>query len=410
MKKQTKVYQLLIAFMAIVIISVSSCKKDENPKPEPNPPTPTTELKDDISSDLSIEGEITLTGKIHVKAGATLTIKAGTKIIANADELSYLLMEQGAKIMAEGTASNPIIMTSTLKEAGAWGGVHICGKAPINSGATGLSEIGNALYGGNNIADNSGIMRYVRIEYSGTALDDEHEANGISFYGVGSGTLIDYIEIFIGADDGIEFFGGTVNIKHVKVYAAKDDSFDWVEGWQGKGQFLIAIQGEEGDRGFEGDNLKSDNTTNPKSSPTFSNVTLIGNGDAENYGMKLRRGTGGIFKNIIIAGNFDKRSIDIENSETLRNLVDGSLVIDYAYINNSVSDIAIKYSEDDGDAVNIEGYEVEKSSNVFLQDLTTGVDETTTYNGGYDMSGQDSFFETTDYIGAGADWLNGWTK
>ncbi len=410
MKKQTKVYQLLIAFMAIVIISVSSCKKDENPKPEPNPPAQTTELKDDILSDLSIEGEITLTGKIHVKAGATLTIKAGTEIIANANELSYLLIEQGATIMAEGTASNPIIMTSTLKEAGAWGGVHICGKAPINSGSTGLSEIGDALYGGTNITDNSGIMKYVRIEYSGTALDDEHEANGISFYGVGNGTLIDFIEIHICADDGIEFFGGTVNIKHVKVYAAKDDSFDWVEGWQGKGQFLIAVQGEEGDRGFEGDNLKSDNTASSKSSPTFSNVTLIGNGDAENYGMKLRRGTAGIFKNIIIAGNFDKRSIDIENSETLRNLVDGSLVIDYAYINNSVSDVAIKYSEDDGDAVNIEGYEVEKSSNVFLQDLTTGVDETTTYSGGYDMSGQDSFFETTDYIGAGADWLNGWTK
>ena len=408
MKKQFKFKSLLLAVIASMLMGVTSCKKDEDPKPEP--PVVVSELKGDITSDLSISGNIKLIGKVHVKPGVTLNIAAGTKITANADELSYLLIEQGAKIMAEGTASKPIIMTSTLEESGAWGGVHICGKAPINSGATGLSEIGNALYGGNDKTDNSGLMKYVRIEYSGTALDDEHEANGISFYGVGNGTTIDYIEVYIGSDDGIEFFGGTVNIKHVKVESCKDDSFDWVEGWQGKGQFLIAVQGEVGDRGFEGDNLKADNTATPKSSPTFSNVTLIGAGDAENYGMKLRRGTAGIFKNIILAGGFDKRSIHIENSETLRNLVDGSLLIDYAYINNQVSDVAIKYSEDDGDAVNIEGHKVEDSENVFLQDLTTAVSESTTYTGGFDMSTDDSFFESTNYIGAGSEWLSGWTR
>jgi len=367
-------------------------------------------LEGDITESGYVEDMVELVGPVHVKEGAELYFRAGSGIMANADALSYLLIEQGAKIFVEGTADAPVVFTSELEEAGAWGGLHICGKAPINSGETGLSEIGDAVYGGNDAADNSGTINYLRVEYSGTALDEEHEANGVSLYGVGNGTILDYIEIYIGADDGIEFFGGTCNIKHTKVYACRDDSFDWVEGWQGKGQFLIAVQGDAGDRGFEGDNLSSDNTASPKSSPMMSNVTLIGNGDTENYGMKLRRGTAGIFKNLIIAGNFDKRSIHVENSETLRNLVDGTLVIDYAYINNNVSDVAIKYSEDDGDPVSIEGFEIESSSNVFLQDLTSGVDQSTTYSGGYDMSADDDFFEATDFIGAGSDWLSGWTK
>ncbi|OYT15083.1 MAG: hypothetical protein B7C24_14920 [Bacteroidetes bacterium 4572_77] len=286
MKKQTKITSLLWISLAIISLSLSNCTKDEN-KEEPTPPVVNNELKGDITADITFEGNCTLKGKVHVKSGTTITFKEGCIISANADELSYLLIEQGAKIIAEGSATQPIIFTSELQEAGAWGGLHICGKAPINSGETGLSEIGDALYGGNNPSDNSGSIKYVRIEYSGTALDDEHEANGISFYGVGNGTNINYVQIYIGADDGLEFFGGTVNIKHVMVYAAKDDSFDWVEGWQGKGQFLIAQQGEEGDRGFEGDNLKSDNAAAPKSSPTLSNITLIGSGDAENYGIKL---------------------------------------------------------------------------------------------------------------------------
>ncbi len=408
LKHLIEVVQWASVVTLIALVLFSSCKKDDNPSPSPSDYP--SSISEDITEDITIEGEVMFVGAIHVKNGAVLTVQAGTRMVFDPDNLSYLLIEQGCKIEAEGTSSNPIIMTGGIEEPGSWGGLHICGRAPINSGQTGLSEIGDAAYGGSIIDDNSGSLKYVRIEYSGTNLDADHQGNGISFYGVGNGTLVDYVQIYKGFDDGIEFFGGTVNIKHTIVTEAEDDSFDWVEGWSGKAQFLIAEQGEIGDRGFEGDNLKADNAASPKSSPIMSNITLIGKGDAENYGIKLRRGTAGIFKNIIVAGGFDRRSIHVENSETLRNLVARSLEIDYAYINNNVSDVAIKYSEDEGDTVDISGYEIENSENVFLQDLKIGISRSSTFEGGYDMSNEDSFFTATNYIGAGSDWLSGWTK
>jgi len=403
-----KKFKTIFLLALVASIAISSCKKDNNDNPT-QADSPSS-IEADITKNITIDGEVVFVGGIHVKNGAVLTVKPGTRMVFDSDALSYLLIEQGSKIMAEGTAADPIIMTGALEEPGSWGGLHICGKAPINSGGTGLSEIGDAAYGGSSISDNSGIIKYVRVEFSGTNLDADHQGNGISFYGVGNGTTVEYIQVYQGFDDGIEFFGGSVNIKYVMVNEAEDDSFDWVEGWNGKGQFLIAEQGDIGDRGFEGDNLKADNAASPKSSPILANVTLIGAGDADNYGMKLRRGTAGIFKNIIIAGGFDKRSIDIENSETLRNLVAGTLEIDYAYINNQVSDMTIHYTTDEGDAVDITGYEIENSENVFLQNLTSNVNTGTTFNGGFDMSTEDSFFTATNYIGAGDDWTLNWTR
>ncbi|NOR87477.1 MAG: hypothetical protein GQ527_07705, partial [Bacteroidales bacterium] len=400
MKNMKSILKADIQAFAIIILialtTLSSCKKDDEVviQGENNP----SSIIDDITEDITIDGEVLFIGAIHIKNGAILTVNPGTRMVFDPDALSYLLVEQGAKIMAEGTHTNPIIMTGGLEEPGSWGGLHICGKAPINSGETGLSEIGDAVYGGNIPNDNSGSLQYVRVEYSGTNLDADHQGNGISFYGVGNETLVDYVQVYQGFDDGIEFFGGTVNIKHIIVNEAEDDSFDWVEGWSGKAQFLIAVQGEAGDRGFEGDNLKADNAASPKSMPHMSNITLIGGGDADNYGIKLRRGTAGIFKNIIIAGDFDKGSIHIENSETLRNLVNGSLLIDYAYINNVVFDVAISYSEDESDPVNIDDFRIEDSPHVFLQNLSHGITESTVYSGGFDMSTEDSFFNSTDYI------------
>ncbi|MBN1926722.1 MAG: hypothetical protein JW798_12880 [Prolixibacteraceae bacterium] len=373
----------------------------------------TTSLSGEITVDTWVVENATLSGTVHVKNGATLNIKAGVTITADASDLSYLLIEQGAKINAVGTASAPIVLTANDQSAGAWGGLHICGKASINSGATGLSEIGDAVYGGTADDDNSGVIQYVRVEYSGTALDSEHEANGISCYGVGSGTTIDHVQIYVGNDDGIEFFGGTCNIKHAYVYACGDDSYDWTEGWRGKGQFLIAVQDAniiDGDRGFEGDNLGSNNTAEPYASPMISNITLIGDGVTDGYGMKLREGTKGKFYNAIVT-NFDKRSIHVEHDQTLLNVCDGSLIVDYSYVNDQVSDAAIKYSATEGSEkpANLADHQFEKSSNIFIQNLM-GIGISQTYSGGYDMSAVDSFFEQTDFIGAGSDWTAGWTK
>ena len=212
-------------------------------------------LSGEIASGATLEGNVVgdtyllkgasykLSGGLHVKAGATLHIAEGVEIVAVDDsKVDYILVEQDAKIDAEGTASSPIVMTSELKKSGAWGGIHICGRAHTNAGTGVLSEIGNAPYGGSNDADNSGVLRYIRLEYTGFAFDEEHEANGVSFYGVGNGTEVEYLQAYMGSDDGFEFFGGSVDVKHMVVTNCSDDSFDWTEGWNGRGQFLVAYQ------------------------------------------------------------------------------------------------------------------------------------------------------------------------
>jgi len=420
----------LLVFLVIIMgfsIVLSSCDEGENGGGNVS----VKDLAGEYDEDITVEGkDVTLTGKVVIKDGATMTIKAGTVITADASDLSYLLVEQGGKIEAIGTESDPIIFTANALEAGAWGGLHLCGKASINSGSTGLSEIGDAPYGGTDDSDNSGTLKYVRVEYSGTTLDATHEANGISFYGVGSGTTVDYVEIYIGQDDGIEFFGGTVNIKHAIVYGAGDDSYDWTQGWRGKGQYLIAIQTPGGDRGFEGDNLGSNNEATPFANPMLSQITLIGDNEGDDYGMKLREGTKGKIRNFIVT-KFDKRSIHVEHNQTILNVNDGSLTVDFGKVNDQVSDKPIKYSvskiqadtDVDGDGDVDEDDEIKDpsapeldetkkfalSTNVEVADFSAAT-ASTTYTGGTDMSSVDAFFVSDTEIGAGTDWATAWSK
>ncbi len=293
-------------------------------------------LTGELTADKTLEADQTyaLSGDYIVRAGATLTIEEGVKIVAiDDDNVDYILIEQGAQINAQGTASNPIVMTSDRKEAGAWGGLHICGSAHSNvEGGNGTSEIGNAAYGGNDDADNSGTLRYIRLEYTGYAFDGEHEANGISFYGVGNGTTVEYCQAYKGSDDGFEFFGGSVNIRHMVVTSCSDDSYDWTEGWNGYGQFLVAYQDTEANLGYDCDCLmECDNNgdnfaATPVAHPTLANVTLIGNGN-DKQGIRLRAGTQVSLYNALISGK--DRCLTTETTETEDALVDGTSVLNY---------------------------------------------------------------------------------
>ena len=229
----------LCASMAVF----TACNDDENGTTPP--PAPSVENLGGIVTEnmtLTANTEYKLTSQLQVKAPAVLTIEEGVKITAaDSEDPIYILIEQGAKINAVGTVENPIVMTAENKTAGGWGGLHICGYAPTNAGS-GFSEIGNAAYGGNDANDNSGVLKYIRLEYTGFALDDEHESNGISFYGVGAGTQVSYVQTYVGADDGLEFFGGTVNVDHCVVVDCTDDSFDCTEGWSGTATNLVAYQ------------------------------------------------------------------------------------------------------------------------------------------------------------------------
>ena len=197
----------------------TACSDDDDNDSNDDQNTEITTLKGSITSDVTLKAGQTykLSGEYIVENGATLHIQEGVTIEAIYDNIvDYILVKQGGKIEAIGTADQPIIMTSEKKEPGAWGGLHICGKAHTNAeGGKGNSEIGNALYGGNEENDNSGTLKYIRLEYTGFAFDEEHEANGISFYGVGNGTTVDHCQAYKGSDDGFEFFGGSVNVsKH----------------------------------------------------------------------------------------------------------------------------------------------------------------------------------------------------
>lgn len=285
-----------------------------------------------------------LTGKLQINDGATLTIPAGTKIEGTGGTASYIAVAQGAKLNVNGTASNPVVMTSGLvtKKAGDWGGLVICGKAPINrvtgGASTAQSEVADLTYGGTIANDNSGSIRYLRIEYAGAAYNSEKEFNGVSLFAVGSGTTFEYVEAYQGADDGFEFFGGTVNTSNLISYGNEDDQFDWTEGWAGtNNNWYGKLAFGKGNRGIEADNFEFGFANTPISNPSITNITLVGAGSAadaliytENQGLKMRRGTKAIFSNVVLSDW--KTGIDIEHDETIAGVGTALKVTNVNYI------------------------------------------------------------------------------
>lgn len=406
MKKNWKFATM--ALIAGVSLFATSCSSDEDPVNNPGDGGEDTYVLDsDITENVTLETgkTYTLNGGVHVKSGATLTIQPGVTIVAQHDEtVDYILIEQGAKIDAQGTAAQPIVMTSEKKEAGAWGGLHICGYAHTNNGS-GKSEIGNAPYGGNNDADDSGTLKYIRLEYTGYAFDEEHEANGVSFYGVGNGTTVEHLQAYQGSDDGFEFFGGSVNVKYMVVTSCSDDSFDWTEGWNGKAQFLVAYQEGESSLGYacdclmECDNNGTNNAATPVAHPTIANATLIGNGgDAQ--GVRLRAGTQVELYNTIITGK--GKPLTVETNETENALKDGTSKLEYVAISGELSSKQGIYTNADF---------TQAAGNLTNQEFSWTGKYVGTLDGGKDLSA-DSFFTKTDYKGAvksGDYWTSGWT-
>ena len=329
-----------LALIASMFVFTSCSNNDDDPViEEPD----NSVLQGSIVSDLTLKSgnTYTLNGEFLVKEGATLNIEPGVKIVAQYDDrVDYILVEQGAKINALGTASAPIIMTSSKEEPGAWGGIHICGRAHTNAeGGKGSSEIGGATYGGSNDADNSGVLKYVRVEYTGYAFDEEHEANGMTFYGVGNGTIIENCEAYHGSDDGFEFFGGSVNVKNMVVVNCSDDSFDWTEGWNGKGENLVAYQESASTLGYdcdcliEADNNENNYSATPVSHPVLKNLILVGNGGSK-QGIRLRRGTEVEITSAKVSGK--GKAVAVESAETENALLNGKSKLTHVSISGTL--------------------------------------------------------------------------
>ena len=263
-----------------------------------------------------------LDGRVFVTDGVTLTIEAGTVIkgkVRAAQDASALVIARGGKINANGNAAEPIVFTAEAdnlngnlgqSDRGLWGGVVILGRARTNtaSGAGNIEGIPTTeplgLYGGTNDADDSGIFRYVSIRHAGSLLGPNNELNGLTMGAVGSGTVIEYVEVFANADDGFEWFGGTVNCKYLVSAFNDDDGFDWDEGFRGKLQFLFLIQDPSvGNQAFESDGGTTPEDGTPYAMPTIYNVTAIGSGatstNALSIGPIFRDNTGGKVYNSI---------------------------------------------------------------------------------------------------------------
>lgn len=228
-----------------------------------------------------------INGFVRVQEGGVLNIEAGTVIFGDFETKGTLIIQKGGKIFAEGTASEPIIFTSEkapgLRTPGDWGGLVICGKAPNNipGGEAELEGGYGAFHGGSDPHDNSGVLRYVQINFAGIPINPNEEVNSLTMGSVGDGTVIDHVLCAYGLDDAFEWFGGTVNAKYLVAYRGLDDDLDVDLGYSGKVQFALAIRGatnadQSGSNGFEVDNDGSGSTNTPKTSATFSNVSIIG--------------------------------------------------------------------------------------------------------------------------------------
>ena len=267
-----------------------------------------------------------LRGAVFVEDGGTLNIQAGTRVIGESGSVGTLIIKRGGRINAEGTRTAPIVFTSDQpvgsRSRGDWGGIIINGRAPVNiEGGEGVGEADTGVYGGNQPNDNSGVVRYVRVEFAGVEFSPDNELNGIAFQGVGNGGTFEYIQVHMNRDDAFEWFGGTANVKYLVASNAADDSFDWTFGWSGKAQFIAITQrGDDADNGIEADNNEFNNNLLPRSNPQIYNITLCGDPDTTEgsesvRAANLRRGTAFTIRNFLITG-FKSTGFQIETSNT----------------------------------------------------------------------------------------------
>jgi len=394
---------------------------------------------------LAASGTYYLNQQLFVKDGVTLTIEAGTEILGRYDAnysadnpAPCLVVEQGGKIIAQGTAEAPITFRSELDATdpnygngrGLWGGLIINGYAPIaNDGGTANVEgLTGVPYGGTDPDDNSGVLRYVRVWNGGSSIAPDNEINGITLAGVGRGTTVEYCEVGLNLDDGFEMFGGTVDLKYCSVIAVGDDAFDTDAGYQGRGQFLLVVRADDSDKGHEMDSkTNGDLDSQPRSHPHFANVTVISSVAHGEDALRLREGTGGDFRNYIIHGAND----GVRNDDNGSELVTQDLAAaqahghpDYLYISgsmvmNGLADVPWDDFDESTDGA-WTGTMVSESAGLAMTVDANGLPATLHVNPplnsiafeNVDEVIEDDFFTQTDYKGAfssDSNWLEGWS-
>lgn len=339
-------------FLAVMMVAglLASCSKNESITSVTPPDAvsgDTVDIRGAIRTSVTWDsGKVyRLRGYVYVDAPGVVSIQPGTRIISNKDSAGVLVVYRGAKLMAEGTAEHPIVFTSgeATPQPGDLGGVVLVGNATGNGNHATLEggvDDAHKSFGGTDDQDNSGVLKFVRIEYGGKAVYPNDEINGLSLYAIGSGTTIQYVQVIRGLDDAFEFFGGAVNCKYLVAYNCADDDFDMDDGFHGKIQFAISVKDPEftdaksgGDlsNNFECDNTSGSSlpyTTTPVTHPLLSNFTAIGPNGAPGtsadygYGMRWRRGSQFEIANSIVIGG-QKAGLDIDDDPTAQDYASG---------------------------------------------------------------------------------------
>ncbi|HUR10860.1 MAG TPA: hypothetical protein VM012_05800 [Flavitalea sp.] len=446
MKGFKKTLPGFFAVATICAMVLSSCVKvsisdDVLPRDTSVITPPSTILEGTIDNSVTLaKGKYTLKGYVYVNNNAILTIEAGSVIMSDVTEKGALIIERGSKLIADGRADAPIVFTSgkaaNQRNAGDWGGIILLGKAPTNrpTNPPPVIEGGvNRTYGGIDPNDNSGILRFVRIEFSGIAAEPNSEINGLTLGGVGAGTILENIQVSYGADDGFEFFGGTVNAKNLVSFAAYDDDYDFDFGYTGKIQYAVSLRDKPADtdqaNGIECDNDGSGTTATPYTKPQLSNLTLIGpydtTGSAATHGFsaRFRRSTRFVLRNSILLGHrmagfsieSDNSLNDYKNNNSeFKNNIVAVYSTPYKSSNQTIltnADMKAK-AEADGSVT------LATREDVQLTDpFTLGAPNFLPKAGspaltGVDYSGMDAFFTPATFRGAfgSTNWLLGWTS
>ena len=392
------------------------------------------QLTGDITANVTLAAgaDYVLDGRVRIgvdnTTAATLTVEPGVRIYGKSGA-DFLVITRGSKIEANGTAANPIVMTSVQDiigsptAAGQWGGLVLLGNAPSNKcdqadlASCEIQAEGEAgPYGGADAEDSSGTLNYVVVKHAGFEVIPDNELNGITFAGVGSGTECANIQVHQNVDDGIEMFGGSVSCKNVVLTANGDDSVDWADGWNGKLQFVLVKHGADdskSNRGIEADNQSGNFTATPVSNPTIANMTIIGNnfdGDDDSEGVLLRAGTNAQLANFVITGPDGMgECLEFDSAETKALAAAGSLTMTH-----SVVACAEPFKGDLGNGTTTEQWFLAQEGNSVAANQAAVLDGIFTIDASTpkDMSAVDSFFEAVDFVGAveaGNDWTAGWT-
>ena len=421
------------------------------------------------------KGVYTLKGWVYIADGSELTIEPGTIIKGDKATKAALIVERGGKLFAQGAADAPIVFTSAQpagqRRPGDWGGVIICGKAHNNQTSMQIEGGPRTKHGGDNDADNSGVLSYVRIEFAGFPFKADQEINGLTLGSVGSGTKIDHVQVSYSNDDSFEWFGGTVNCKYLVAYKGWDDDFDTDNGFSGKVQFGLSVRDpriadQSQSNGFESDNCADGAQVTPYTTATFSNITFVGPKTAADFqnsnsyitagsyfpnngsglgkfqaAMQIRRSSRLNCVNSVVTDWPIGLIIDGEKGDTPAQAKAGTLRLQNIFIANADilgSDANKCYEDKEYDykakavkadskqsyshtffetAANNNRYFADKSALMLTDGKGVGVafmpQTGSNLFGAQNFSGLDSWFDQVTYIGAfnaNDNWLDGWTN